>query len=177
VRPYGRGGSRHHLPASVGASSSRDGRSFPIVEWSSDTSDAPSPHDRRPFLADFGRAIEAASPTPIVKCAGVLQPETSSSGGERFSRSLLVPIPVFDPGRVQLSTSFHSAEVTNPRKLGPVRSPQPQPRLASRARRRSPDSATFSTRNPGTPPNDRPSHETMLSLASSARPDHEPSEL
>lgn len=33
--------------------------------------------------------------------------------------------------------------VVNRSELGPVRLPQPQPRLASRARRRSPDSATF----------------------------------
>lgn len=35
-----------------------------------------------------------------------------------------------------------AVEIIHP-ELGPVRSPQPQPRLASRARRRSPDSATF----------------------------------
>lgn len=54
--------------------------------------------------------------------------------------------------------------------LGPVRLPQPQPRLASRARRRSPDSATLSTRNPSTPTGDHSSHEELLSRPSSPDP-------
>jgi len=49
--------------------------------------------------------------------------------------------------RCRTSTPTHTvrsltAEIIHS-ELGPVRSPQPQPRLASRARRRSPDSATF----------------------------------
>lgn len=41
-----------------------------------------------------------------------------------------------------LDVDSHTAVVSRSA-LGPVRSPQPQPRFASRARRRSPDSATF----------------------------------
>jgi hypothetical protein len=63
------------------------------------------------------------------------------------------------PAWVQRSSSFCPAEVANPRELGPVRSPQPQPRLASRARRALTRFCNFSTRNPGTPTKDRSSHE------------------
>lgn len=65
-----------------------------------------------------------------------------SSGEEPFSGPLLVPRtrPYRTPGPTHAAASLDM--VISHYELGPVRSPQPQPRLASRARRRSPDSAT-----------------------------------
>jgi hypothetical protein len=70
-------------------------------------------------------------------------PGTSSSGEGPFSGSLLVPAL----GNTEQSGPTHTVHsltaVVSRSELGPVRLPQPQPRLASRARRRSPDSATY----------------------------------
>lgn len=81
---------RSALPALRRAFSSRR-------KWSPVTSDAPSPPGRCLLFASSSRAIEAASPTPIVKCASVAQPKTSSSGKELFSNPLLVPHSVSVP--------------------------------------------------------------------------------
>lgn len=70
-------------------------------------------------------------------------PGAPSSGEEPFSGPLLVPRirPCRTPGPTHAAPSLDV--VISHYELGPVRSPQPQPRLASRARRRSPDSATY----------------------------------
>jgi hypothetical protein len=73
-------------------------------------------------------------------------------------------------GPVQRSTSFRFTEVASPRKLGPVRSPQPQPRLASRARRHLPDSATCQRETRAHQRTTVPHTNRMLSLDSFARP-------
>jgi hypothetical protein len=70
-------------------------------------------------------------------------PGTSSSGEGPFTGSLLVPAL----GDTEQSGPTHAVlsltAVVSRSELDPVRLPQPQPRLASRARRRSPDSATY----------------------------------
>lgn len=70
-------------------------------------------------------------------------PGTSSSGKEPFAGPLLVPRtrPYRATGPAHSVPSLTA--VISRSELGPVRLPQPQPRLASRARRRSPDSATY----------------------------------
>ena len=158
------------LPASDGASSlvssvlfsARSGAPFPLT----------SRH--RTAVARYSRASavrsEIASPPLNVKCGSGAQPETSSSGKKLFSSPLLFSRAVACFGPVQRSTSFRFTEVASPRKLGPVRSPQPQPRLASRARRHLPDSATCQRETRAHQRTTVPHTNRMLSLDSFARP-------
>jgi len=175
--PVWTGSFTRSMPASVGASNSVTSVLFSPRVGAPISSDVPSPPDRFPLFAGSDRATEAASPAQDVKSAGVLQPRTPSSGKELFSSPLLVPHSVFYPAWVQRSSSIRPAEVANPRELGPVRSPQPQPRLASRARRALTRFCNLSTRNPGTPTKDRSSHEpnAFARLVCPTRPCDRPS--
>ena len=158
------------LPASDGASSfvssvlfsARSGAPFPLT------------FRHRTAVARYSRASavrsEIASPPLNVKCGSGAQPETSSSGKKLFSSPLLFSRAVACFGPVQRSTSFHFAEAASPRKLGPVRLPQPQPRLASRARRHLPDSATYQRETRAHQRTTVPHTNRMLSLDSFARP-------
>jgi len=158
VRSRGLDRSRDPLPASVGASissttvlfSPRRGAPIPLT----------SRH--RPTVARYSRAKIVRSrlhhrPEREVCRRCATQDAFLWQGAllEPFAGSPLGACPAW----VQRSSSVRSAVVANPRELGPVRLPQPQPRLASRARRALTRFCNLSTRNPDTPTKDRSSHE------------------
>lgn len=171
MRSSGLGRSRDPLPASVGASNSATSVLF------SPKTGAPIPlaSRHRPAVARYSRAPIARSrlhhrPEREV-CRRCATQDTFLWRGallEPFAGSPFGACPAW----VQRSSSIRSAKVTNPRELGPVRLPQPQPRLASRARRALTRFCNFSTRNPDTPTKDRSSHEpnAFARLVRSAKP-------
>lgn len=161
---------RSALPALRRAFSSRR-------KWSPDTSDVPSPPGRLPAI----RKLRSCDRGCVTGTYREVCQRRATQNVFLWQGALLEPFAGSPfgqcPAWVQRSTSLHPAEAANPRELGPVRSPQPQPRLASRARRHSPDSATCQRETRAHQRRTVPHTNRMLSLDSFARPDLRPSEL
>jgi len=166
--------------AAVHAAVTRFGRRFLRCRWHCPPATprgAPSPlmlpspsvPHRRTRPAQSGRP-RPFRPPQCVNGDGFHGPEHLPSGKEPFSGPSLIPAFGFCRSRVQLSRVPSLTAGVIRFELGSVRSPQPQPRLASRARRRSPDSATFQRETRAHQSNDPSSPEETLSLPSVLAP-------